>query len=221
MEDNYKVYMHITPSAKIYIGITKQSLKSRWSNGLGYRKSQYFYNAIKKYGWENIYHGLIIDKCSKEEALELESYFINLFDTTNRANGYNRTTGGEHAIHCEEVLNKLSNSLKGRKFTEEHKQKLSLAKKGKKQSEELVRRRVEVMKANGHYQRCKPPRYAIEKSMQICCKPIYSIDDNGEIVNKYPSLSEAARNMGVKPQSISSALKKKSKSKGYYWQYAE
>jgi predicted GIY-YIG superfamily endonuclease len=61
MDNNYKVYMHTFPDNKVYIGITRQSLSQRWGkDGYGYQK-QPVYNAIKKYGWDNIKHELVED----------------------------------------------------------------------------------------------------------------------------------------------------------------
>ena len=59
MEHKYTVYMHITPSNKRYIGITCQDVQQRWRNGKGYKKNQAFFNAIKKYGWDNIRHDVV------------------------------------------------------------------------------------------------------------------------------------------------------------------
>lgn len=45
------VYMHTSPSNKVYIGITCD-VKHRWrSNGEGYKGGTRIYYAIKKYGW--------------------------------------------------------------------------------------------------------------------------------------------------------------------------
>ena len=52
-ENNYTVYMHISPSNKRYIGITSKSVNKRWNNGLGYIKNDHFWRAIQKYGWNN------------------------------------------------------------------------------------------------------------------------------------------------------------------------
>lgn len=60
-DDNYKVYMHKFPDDKVYVGLTKQTLAERWGNkGYGYHK-QPLYNAIQKFGWDNIEHILIAD----------------------------------------------------------------------------------------------------------------------------------------------------------------
>lgn len=51
INDNYTVYRHISPSGKVYIGITSMEPEKRWGkNGYGYRRQKYFNNAIRKYG---------------------------------------------------------------------------------------------------------------------------------------------------------------------------
>lgn len=58
---DYCVYKHTLPNNKVYIGITKQIPSLRWANGRGYKHSNYFYNAILKYGWLNIRHEILRD----------------------------------------------------------------------------------------------------------------------------------------------------------------
>ena len=52
--NRYCVYAHINKyNGKIYIGQT-QNIKERWRcNGKNYFSSIKFFNAIKKYGWNN------------------------------------------------------------------------------------------------------------------------------------------------------------------------
>lgn len=48
-KENYKIYAHIAPNGKYYIGQTKLSILDRWrQGGKGYKKCVVFYNAIKK-----------------------------------------------------------------------------------------------------------------------------------------------------------------------------
>lgn len=62
MEDRiYKVYMHTLPNGKKYVGITKRNVNERWKNGNGYKNNCRFYNAIRKYGWDNITHEILFD----------------------------------------------------------------------------------------------------------------------------------------------------------------
>ena len=46
--DNYKVYIHIFPNDKIYIGVTKQKPEYRWRNGTKYSDNQYMKKCNKE-----------------------------------------------------------------------------------------------------------------------------------------------------------------------------
>ena len=61
MDKNKKfcVYKHVSPSHKVYIGITSRKPKKRWVNGEGYSNNDYFTKAIKKYGWDNFKHEIL------------------------------------------------------------------------------------------------------------------------------------------------------------------
>ena len=88
--ENFKVYVHINKNNnKAYVGMTKQNPEYRWgSQGQGYRVQPKFYNAIQKYGWNNFEHLILADNIkSEEEALEIESYYIEIYDSIE--NGYN------------------------------------------------------------------------------------------------------------------------------------
>lgn len=57
---NWALYRHISPSGRIYIGITSKEVNRRWRYGTGYSNCILFQNAIDKYGWnkgkgENFY----------------------------------------------------------------------------------------------------------------------------------------------------------------------
>ena len=150
-----------------YIGTTCQEPEERWRNGKGYSTQKKFYRAIKKYGWENFSHEILSINLTFEEANIKEKEFISLYDSKN--NGYNSDDGGlgsaGHTV-SDEARNKISKRCKGRKLSEEHKQKignanrgklhgemsdshkqkLSLAHKGKKMSAEFKRKQSEIHK---------------------------------------------------------------------------
>ena len=110
-QESYTVYMHTTPSNKKYIGITKQNPKDRWKNGKGYMHNKYFWNAIQKYGWNNIQHTILFNQLSKEEAKQIEIELIKKYNLTDRNNGYNITKGGDGLngmIVSEETKIKMS-----------------------------------------------------------------------------------------------------------------
>lgn len=131
-ENNFCVYIHISPSNKKYIGITSRNPLIRWNGGNGYKKNEHFYRAILKYGWENFQHLIIADKLTKEEACALEIDLIKKFNTQDYSFGYNNTSGGEHTTFSLRSKKKMSEAKKGKKPSEETKQKLSAIRKGKK-----------------------------------------------------------------------------------------
>ena len=103
----YKVYMHkLKKDNRVYIGITKQNLKKRWQNGLGYVRSSYFYNAIQKYGWDDFEHILLFENLTKEEAEEKEKELIKIYNSNKKDYGFNLTNGGSAPIITEEQKKK-------------------------------------------------------------------------------------------------------------------
>lgn len=107
----YKVYKHTLPKEtsgrdndKIYIGITCQKPEHRWRNGDGYNYNPHFYNAIKKYGWENFKHEILFVNLSKEEAEQKEIELIAFYDSTNAELGFNIQSGGN--APCSKMLEK-------------------------------------------------------------------------------------------------------------------
>lgn len=95
--NNHIVYVH-TLNDKVYIGQTYGDNEKEWNrrfqNGNGYKRSLYFYNAIQKYGWENVRTEILFTGLSQEEANLREELLIRMYDTTNHDVGYNITLGG-------------------------------------------------------------------------------------------------------------------------------
>ena len=111
----YIVYMHTCPNGKKYIGITSQAPERRWQKGKGYAygSNPYFYNAIEKYGWENIKHEILFRDLTKEEAEQKEIELIKEYKTSQRKYGYNIDLGGSSCgKHSEEYKIRMSNMQK-------------------------------------------------------------------------------------------------------------
>lgn len=127
--NNWKVYSHITPNKKMYIGITSQTLQKRWNYGLGYIGCTLFYNAILKYGWDNIEHNLLFDNLTEQEAKLIEIDLISKYNSNNRKYGYNITSGGEGSLGrpvSQETKQKMRDS-----WTVEKREKMSNLHSGK------------------------------------------------------------------------------------------
>ena len=131
---SYFVYIHTTPNNKRYIGVTSRPVEMRWKYGKGYQRNRHFYNAIEKYGWDNIDHK-VYEVNTKEEMFYLEKYLISYYQTNQKEYGYNKSTGGESGtsgIHLSEEQRRLiSQRQKGRVYngpktrSESFKKKLS------------------------------------------------------------------------------------------------
>lgn len=145
--NTYSVYMHISPSGKRYVGITKQVVKKRWKQG--YKHNPYFTNAINKYGWDNFEHIVIASGLSKEDACNMEISLISKYKSDQHDFGYNESSGGENSgtgvkhIVSDETRRKMSEAhlgqtsgMKGKHHTEESKEKNRQAHLGKITSDE-------------------------------------------------------------------------------------
>lgn len=118
---------------KIYIGQTIRSFIERindYKNGLG---NDYLNNSINKYGFDNFKFEIIDTASSIDELNEKEIFYIKEFDSTNKNIGYNIESGGGNAIPSKETLEKLSQSHKGIKQTDDWINK-RIFKKGSKEA---------------------------------------------------------------------------------------
>lgn len=122
MTNNYKVYMHSFPNGKKYIGSTSTSLQQRWNNGKGYYFQSDMFDAICKFGWNNIKHYLLFDGLSKEEAKNIENALIYNLKTYKKSFGYNKRVDSSFAnyeipkykkrkIECKKVDDCLSDYI--------------------------------------------------------------------------------------------------------------
>ena len=120
MENAYCVYMHTLKSdGRKYIGITKNSPKRRWQNGLGYKKNCYFWAAIKKYKWDSFKHEILFEKLTETQACNKEKALIKLFNTQDSKFGFNITEGGEHPKPTQVTRLKMSQHSKNKILLDE------------------------------------------------------------------------------------------------------
>ena len=134
--NDFSVYVHVSPSNKLYFGITHLKPERRWgANGSGYKCNKHFYRAIQKYGWDNFQHIILIDNLPKEIACECEKYLIAKYDTRNQNFGYNYSVGGEKSALgnklSEETKEKIRQFQLGRPKSDATRKKLSIANRGR------------------------------------------------------------------------------------------
>lgn len=113
---------------KRYIGFD-----SNWPNRMKCHKREHkkqnnikFYNAIRKYGWQNFIWEILYQSKDGEHCLNvMEPFFINEFNSF--INGYNMTVGGNKGP----VLNGSENPMWGKTHTINTRNKLSIVNKGR------------------------------------------------------------------------------------------
>lgn len=214
----FTVYCHINKiNGKRYVGITKQNPETRWHSGNGYNNSEYFWRAIKKYGWKNFDHEILYENLTKEEAEKKEIQLIVEWKTTDRAYGYNITNGGNH-VGCvsEETKKKISKGHKGIATelhrTEETKRKISKGLKGIKRSDETKKKMSDFAKSRSMSEITKQRFAEANEKRKI---PVICIATRVE----YESASEAARQTGLCKSTILRQCVGKTKKKE--WRYVE
>lgn len=130
----YQIFNKI--NSKRYIG-SSLNVSRRWSQHLhllrnGKHHSKHLQNAWDKYG-EKSFTFECIEYCNPDELLALEHKYIIDYKACNREYGYNTTEDVEHiAVLSKEDRQKISNSSKGRTWTEEQRQKFIKSRTGKK-----------------------------------------------------------------------------------------
>jgi len=107
------IYEHINLfNKKKYIGQTVQKKGFRYLSN--YKRHPYFYNALKKYGFENFETKIIDSAQNKEELDEKEDFYIKKFNTLDSNFGYNLRHGGSNGKHSEKTKKELSIKTKER-----------------------------------------------------------------------------------------------------------
>lgn len=213
------VYSHTLYDGRKYIGITSQKTSRRWRNGDAYKKQNpYFYNAIKKYGWDNFKHEILFENLSEEEAKTKEKELIKEYNTQDRNKGFNITGGGDGLFNpTKETRRKIGeNSRKvniGRKHTEEYKKHMSeLMKKNNpnKDGKCLTQERIEKFR-----EYAKKPKTEIQKKRMSESAKKHKVicAETGEVFN---SIKEASESLGLKYSSVSTALYRGNTIKGLH-----
>ena len=195
--NNWIVYQHIFPNNKSYIGITCRG-EARWgTKGQNYKDNQpLIYNAIQKYGWDNVKHNILQKNLSFKEAQEFEKQYIQTYHSyylDKDGPGYNMTLGGEGGTKYDNdliielylsglTIEEVSNQLNCNPST------VSAALQG----------------AN------------IERRTNS--KPISQFDLNGNYIASYPNARVAMESTGIDYKLISGVISGKTQQTyGYQW----
>ena len=201
------VYAHINKTnGKMYVGITSQSVQSRWGlNGNGYKDSPKFWNAIKKYGWDNFEHEIIAEHLTEQEAKNFEKALIKSGKLQDDKYGYNMTVGGDGVVGnvvSEETKEKLRKAYYN--MSEESKKKLRESQIGMKRSDIHKKHISESCTGKG-------------------TKKVSQYELDGTFIKTWNSLTSASDNTDVQISDISMCCKNKRKhiAGGYQWRFSD
>lgn len=232
----YTVYVHKFPNGKYYVGITCQDVSRRWREGKGY-EGQPVFDAILKYGWDNIEHIILETGLAKEQAENAEVEYIKKYNSLSHANGYNIVEGGNAFGNLtDEIKHKLSIGMTGRFIGEKHwhygqhwseevRDKIRKAHTGKKMSLEQRERR------KGMFAGEKNPMYGVKmdpehkiKLQKACVDARSKAIVCTETGVEYKSAAEAQRKTGINSRTINYVCNGFGHYKtagGFHWKYKE
>lgn len=235
-EEKYIVYLHINnTNNKVYVGITHHTNPElRWR--YGYKHNPHFTSAISKYGWDNFEHIILFKGLPKVTACREEQLLIKRYRNKDRC--YNISDGGEATAQTESIRVKISNALRGKPKSDEHKRKCSIAVLGKhwNKNKEAVLQSVSTRKLKENYKTptwlwsynksgSNNPFYGRKHSESTLAKKykaVVQLDKNNNYMQEYKSIKDAANAVNISRTHLVSALKGRSKSAaGFIWKYKE
>lgn len=234
------VYIHLNvDNQKKYIGITSQLFQDRWNKGNGYFGNNYFYNAIKKYGWDKFKHYAYLSEkwqevfeeedtkssysLSLKEALDMEEKLIDICRKKyGKENIYNISAGGEGitGVNDKAVLQFTSSGDFLNKYTS--------AKNASIETNisygSITQCCTHKSKSAGGYlwkylddvTELLIPNNIVKKNIEIL-----QYDINGDYIATYPSIKSASEKLGISKSQISLSCKNEEMlAGGFQWKKA-
>lgn len=119
------IYKIISPTGRIYIG-QSVNIERRFSayKGMNCRQQTKLYYSLLKHGVDQ-HEFSVLEVCDQDCLDQLESYYIEKFNTFNSRHGLNLQSGGYGGKHSDESRQKISASRIGMVFSDETRLKMS------------------------------------------------------------------------------------------------
>lgn len=203
---NYIYLITNKVNGKQYIGQTIRTIEERWKGHISASKCQkdnnYFHNAIRKYG-ESSFEVSLLEEVEDRSLLDKkEQYYISKYNTYFPY-GYNTTVGGggvqrHNYDRIKELWDLGYTSKEICELENVHHDTLRFILKDYKDYNQKVSRKRSVAHFLGHR--------------------VGQYTKDGKFIQEFPSISKAARSMGVTDMAIGKAIKRNGTSCGYKWQ---
>lgn len=204
-------------NGKSYIGQTVNYRTRVWQHRRCYEKEDCkFHEAIQKYGFDN-FDWEVLETCQDfGEAIRLEKYYIEKFDSCR--NGYNMNKGGVGGFNARAIVCLTLDGVFVKRYdSAEDAEKED----GFYSSDVLVSCKNKHRTCKKHifmfedeYLRYGAREYIKPGSEKM--KTIIQCDKNGNFMNKYKSVQEASQKTNVRRSTISGVLTGTYKSAGGY-----
>jgi group I intron endonuclease len=209
------IYKITNPNGKIYIG-QSINIERRWKkykDWINHNQPKIF-RSIKKHGIEN-HKFEIIEECDifilDERELYWKQYYLDILGWNNML--FCQLNDGNGGFRSEETKRKISESNKGRIFSEESKLKMKISRNKRNISKETGQKISQSKKGIRIDSIFTPERNNKLK------KPVVQFDLKGFLVAEYPSYIEAKEITGIK---MTEALRGKCKTAGgFIWMKKE
>ena len=208
-------------NGKAYVGQTNNWRSRIWQHMRCYEKENcLFHDAIKKYGFDSFEWELLETCNDRKRAIDLEKYYIELYDTYK--NGYNENKGGVGGHNAKSVvcLDKNGNFLKRYDSAADAERQdgftnTTVLQCCKNQAQKC---KEHLFMFESEYLNGKSKRY--EKPESVCNKAVIQCDSNGKFIARFKSLTEAAQKTGTNRTTISGVLSNTYKlANGYIFVY--
>ena len=180
------VYCVISPSGKLYVGKSAQTLRRRWQNHCALAtmgKPWALHHAIRKYGSEGFQKFILADDVSPNEAALWEIIFIALFRSRESHIGYNMTAGGDGVLGWKksaEARERTARAHRGKLVSDETRRKIGASRAFVKISEETrqkIRKSMKSRIASGnHFTEDHKARISasLQKKLAAGWRPVYA-----------------------------------------------
>lgn len=192
------IYKITNPKGKIYIG-ESVDIPKRWSQYKnGHTNKQWkLARSISKYGWENHLAEVIVE-CTILQLRELERYWQLHYDSVCKGLNLKLTGIGDiKTLDSPEVSTNRSNGQRGRRHSQETKDKLSLLRKGRPKPEGFAELKRQAMLGTKQSQ---------EHSAKIAKSKMKPCMIDGIT---YESIKAAAATIGIKITTLFSRIRNK------------
>lgn len=195
----------------VYIGQTRRPAETRWKEHIyaaTHGGDSYMYRAMNKHGIENFFFE-IIENVQDDKLNEREVYWISHYNSYH--SGYNLTMGGGGLSYIEE-----SEKIKVRKLWDDG-YPFKFICNNVDISPTSVQK---VLLDYGNYtqEESKHRGYQITRTH----RPVAQYDNNGNFVELYPLISEAAKKYGIPRENIWDACNYQNRrAAGYMWRYVD